>query len=122
MPNINGQLQIHTDGGPDAAEQLLAWLRDEDGLRGAVRMNSEPIKEGDLGSIPEVLTIAVTGGATVTALARTLTVWLTHRRSEITVTVSDGDRQVKLTGKRLDPDMVMRRIQELLNRENLPPA
>ncbi|MEV0712870.1 effector-associated constant component EACC1 [Nocardia aurea] len=113
MSNPYGQLHIHTDGGPEAAEQLLDWLRDEDALRGLVRLVPAPIREGDLGGVAEILTIALTGGATVTALARTLTVWLTHRRSDMNITVTRGDVSVKITGKRVDSDTVLRQIQEL---------
>ncbi|WP_157978280.1 MULTISPECIES: effector-associated constant component EACC1 [Nocardia] len=113
MPNLDEQVQIHTDGGPEAAEQLMDWLRDEDALRGLVRLTRAPIREGDLGGVAEILTVVVTGGATVTALARTLTTWLTHRRSDLNLTITRGEVSVKIDGKRLDAKTVLRQIQEL---------
>lgn len=114
MSNLSGQLQIHTDGGSRSVEQLLDWLRDEDALRGRVRMVPAPIREGDLGGVAEILTVALSGGVTVTTLAKTLTTWLTHRRSDLTLTITRGDVSMKIDGKRLDADTVLRRMQELL--------
>ncbi|WP_280345954.1 effector-associated constant component EACC1 [Nocardia abscessus] len=123
MLNPNGQLLIHTDGGFEAAQQLLGWLRDEDALRGLVRLAPAPIREGDLGGIAEIVTVTLSGGVTVTALARTLTTWLTHRRSDLSITITrkDGDASVKVTGKRLDADTVLRRIQQLLGPDDTSP-
>ncbi|MGW0327679.1 effector-associated constant component EACC1 [Nocardia sp. NPDC003183] len=117
MPIPNGQFSIHTDGGSEAAEQLLDWLSDDDALRGRVRFDPASIREGDMGGVTEILTIALgsgVAGVTVTALARSLTTWLTHRRSDLTVTLTRADGEsVKITGKRLDSDTVLRRIQDL---------
>ncbi len=106
-------MTVHTEGGLEATEQLLDWLRDEDALRGLVRRANTPIGEGDLGAITDVITVAVSSGITVTALARSLTTWLTHRRSDLDITVTRGDASVKIKGKRLDADTVLRRIRDL---------
>ncbi|SUE28943.1 Uncharacterised protein [Nocardia farcinica] len=118
MPNSDGQLLIHTNGGPDTAAQLLDWMRDDDGLRGRVRLQDRPIREGDMGAISDTVTVALGSGVTVgvvTALARSLTTWLTHRRSDITVTVtrSNGDT-IEFTGDRVDSDEVLRQIRNLV--------
>lgn len=113
MSNPGQQLLIHTDGGPEAAEQLLDWLREEDTLRGLVRLAQTPIREGDLGGIAETLTVVLGSGVSVTALARSLTTWLTHRRSDLNLTITRGDVSVKIDGKRLDAGAVWRQIQEL---------
>lgn len=119
MSEHNGQFLIHTDGGPDSAVQLLDWLRGEDGLRGRARLQNNPLREGDMGAMSEIVTIALGSGATVgivTALARSLSTWLTHRRSDITITVTrPGGESVKFTGKRVDTADVLRRIQDLAN-------
>jgi hypothetical protein len=70
-----------------------------------------------MGAASEIVTIALGSGATVgivTALARSLTTWLTHRRSDITITVTrPGGESVKFTGKRVDTAEALRRIQDL---------
>ncbi|WP_327149742.1 effector-associated constant component EACC1 [Nocardia sp. NBC_01329] len=124
MPNPDGQLLIHTDGGPDTAAQLLDWLYDDDSLRGRARFQGTPGREGEMGAVSEVVTIALGSGATVgivTALARSLTTWLTHRRSDVTVTVTRADgSSVEFNGSRVDATDVLRGIRDLTGPADAP--
>ncbi|WP_063036295.1 effector-associated constant component EACC1 [Nocardia grenadensis] len=124
MPNLDGQLLIHTEGGPDAAVQLLDWLYDDDGLRGRARLQENPVREGEMGVVTDVVTIALGSGATVgiaTALARSLTTWLTHRRSDVTITVTRaGGNSVKFNGKWVNATDVLRQIQDLAGPTDTP--
>ncbi|MEU2041700.1 effector-associated constant component EACC1 [Nocardia niwae] len=93
----------------------MDWLRDDDGLRGRVALPREPTREGDMGgAIGEIVTVALGSGVTVTALARSLTTWLTHRRSDVTVTVTRaGGSTVEFTGKRVNVNDVFDQLQAL---------
>ncbi|WP_228797161.1 effector-associated constant component EACC1 [Nocardia nova] len=116
MSNPERQLLIHTNGGAEAAEHLLDWLRDEDRLRGRVALPPTPIREGEMGgAIGEIVTVTLGSGVTMTALARSLTTWLTHRRSEITVTViHPSGNTVEFTGKRVSANDVLDQLQALV--------
>lgn len=112
------QLLIQVGDGA-AAQQLLEWLRDEDALRGRVELPRPVAREGELGgALGEIVTVAVSSGAAVgivTALARSLTTWLTHRRSDITVTITrPGGRSVEFTGQRVDAATVLGELDRLI--------
>ncbi len=124
MPHADGQLLIHTDDGPDTAGQLLDWLSGDEGLRGRAHLQDRPVREGDMGAVSEVVTVALGSGATVgivASLARSLTTWLTNRRSDVTVTVTrPGGDSVEFSGKRVDAADVLRRIQDLADSTDAP--
>jgi len=57
---------------------------------------------------------AVASAGAMTALARSLSVWLVQRRADITVTVTRPDgRKVEVTARRVDPEYVLRAVSEL---------
>lgn len=116
MPNPNGQLSIRTDGRPDDLVQLLDWLRHDDALRGRVQPQSPQIRDGHMGDPYEVLTVAVSSGGIAAALARSLTVWLTNLRSDVTITVTraNGDN-IALDAKRVKSTDVLQDIQKLID-------
>ncbi|MBF6147057.1 hypothetical protein IU505_17225 [Nocardia nova] len=67
------------------------------------------------GAIGEIVTVTLGSGVTMTALARSLTTWLTHRRSEITVTViHPSGNTVEFTGKRVSANDVLDQLQALV--------
>jgi hypothetical protein len=97
----------------DEARSLLDWLRQEDDFRGRVRLSPVAPKPGHMGGISDTLTVALGSGGAVTVLAMSISVWLKHRRSDLTVEVSIGDRTVKIDGKRVkaDPDSVQQLVE-----------
>jgi hypothetical protein len=80
---------------------LTDWLRHEVELRGRVRPVSAPPGRGELGTLADVLAIAVGSGGALTVLANSLSVWLRqpHRSTvHISVVKADGTK-IEITGE-----------------------
>jgi hypothetical protein len=84
------------DDGSDALTALATWLSGEDELRGRVRVVRGPIGDTELGSLPELLTVALGAGGAGTALVASLRIWLLTRRTSARITVETGGRSVSL--------------------------
>ena len=96
-------LRITVDGRDGDAESLRDWLRSEPELRGHLRQGETPAPEGAMGSSTELIVGVISSGA-ATVLARSLQVWLTQRRADISVKVAGPQgQQIVLDAKRV-PD------------------
>jgi len=110
------ELRIAVDGRDADVEALWDWFRHEPQLRGRLRTASSPAPEGAMGTSTELViqvAAAMAGaGALWAAVARSLSVWLTQRRSDITVKVTRPDgHQMSLTAKRVaDPETLLRQF------------
>lgn len=91
------KVQIRIDGGTgDELASVRRWLSDEDELRGRIQVVNEPIGETQLGSIPDVLTVALGASGAGTVLASSLITWLQTRRTKAKIIVQTADRFVML--------------------------
>lgn len=116
MSEPHGQYTIRTSGGPDELLRLLDWFRHDDALRGRIGPPPARIRDGQMGDIYDVLVMAVGAGGLAPALTRSLTAWLTHRRSDITVTVQRPDgAAVTFDAKRIKTPEVLRELGNLLD-------
>ncbi|MFJ7250046.1 hypothetical protein ACIQWA_36165 [Kitasatospora sp. NPDC098652] len=81
-----------TDADRGANTSLLAWLRAEDELRGRVELEAAPPHPGSLGTLADVLTVAVGAGGAVSGLTSALIAWIRRRAGEtvVQVTLADG--------------------------------
>jgi hypothetical protein len=80
-------------GDTDDVAALYRWLRSDDDLRGRVRLDQPTPGPGEMGALAEIVTVAVSSGGLVTALAGALTGWLAQRRrTPVTVEVAVGSR------------------------------
>jgi hypothetical protein len=99
-------------GAPDIDVALLEWLRAVPELRGRVQREQvalRPQQQGVSGDL--VVALASTGAAT--ALANSLQVWLTHRHTDVSVSVRGPDgREVTVTAARAHD---LTQVQELLS-------
>jgi len=121
MSEPNGALTIHTNGSPDDLLQLLDWFRDDDVLRGRVSLAPPRIRDGQMGDLYDVLMVAAGAGGFATALTRSLSTWLTHRRSDITITVKhSGGAQVTLDAQRVKTPEVLQQLRSLLDEADNP--
>jgi hypothetical protein len=80
--------------GADAAENLRAlrtWLVGEPELRGRVHLAERPPEPGQLGTVPELLSVTLGSGATVTGLTTSVIAWLRYRTSDVSCTVTKAD-------------------------------
>jgi hypothetical protein len=97
---------------PKDLPDLFAWLGREDELRGKARLQSRPLGPGEMGTLPELIAIAIGGGGAVSVLAGSLSTWLAHRKSDITLKVTGRDgRIVELTAQRVaEADELLREV------------
>jgi hypothetical protein len=87
------EARIAVKGSDRDRESLLEWLRREPELRGHVRLSSSATPAEAMGVPADVVVVqagaALAGaGAMWAALARSLTVWLSQRRCDLTVRVT----------------------------------
>lgn len=116
-----GQLIIHTTGGADSLFELLEWLNDDDDLRGRVSLPPNRIQPGRMGDLYDVLVVAVGAGGIAPALARSLTGWLTARRSDIAVSLKFGDHpEITIDGKGVSTPELAQTLQVILDKVNKP--
>jgi Effector Associated Constant Component 1 len=89
------KLQIRLAGGTgEELASLGRWLSDEDELRGKVGVLDRLIGETELGSVSEVLTVALGAGGAGTVLASSLITWLQTRRTKAKIIVQTAERLV----------------------------
>jgi hypothetical protein len=105
--------RLTVDGVDSDVEALWDWLRNEQELRGRVRVGSAPAAPGTMGVPVEV--VVTLGTATTTAatvLARSLSTWLKQRHSDVTVTVTgpDGRRAEVSVRRARDAEHVLRTV------------
>ncbi len=121
MSETQGQLTIHADeSNVDELFGLLEWFNDDDELRGRVRLPSTPIRLGEMGGVTDALVVALGAGGAASVLAQSLTAWFTHRRSDITLTLSAGGTELTIDAKRVKTPEVAQALQALLEQANKP--
>ncbi|PKW19145.1 effector-associated constant component EACC1 [Saccharopolyspora spinosa] len=105
--------KVSVDGDPGDFEQLFRLLRAE--LRGRVSLAQDQPADGAMGAGVE-LWIALPAATVVPALAGVLKVWLTHRRADVSATVTAPDgRRLKVDASRVaDPEALLEKLGELL--------
>ncbi len=108
------------DGRDADRESLWDWLRNEPELRGRLQLSAAPTPTpGEAMGAPTDLVVQVSAalagaGAVWAALARSLSVWLVQRRSDLTITVTGPEgRKVSVSAKRVaDPEQILRSVLE----------
>ncbi|MFH9347654.1 hypothetical protein [Kitasatospora sp. NPDC017646] len=106
-----------TDADRGATASLLAWLQAEDELRGRVELEAAPPQPGSLGTMADVLTVAVGTGGAVSGLTSALIAWIRRRAGETVVRVTRADgssielRATAVHG--LEPDGVATLVREV---------
>jgi Effector Associated Constant Component 1 len=86
----------------DELRSLRTWLLGEAELRGRVGIVERSPDVGELGALPEALTIALGPGGVAAAVASALIAWVRHRTSDVVLrmTFANGT-SVELDGRRL---------------------
>jgi len=98
---MNAQIRIEDDADGELAA-LSEWLQGEDELRGRVRAVYGAIGDTELGSVVELLTVALGAGGAGTVLASSLKTWLLTRRTTAKIIVESADRSVTLDVQNAD--------------------
>ena len=96
-------LQVQGDDPDEGLPELQEWLRQEPGLRGKVTPVARDPKPGELGTITDLLSVAVSGGGALTVLAASLKAFFAQpRRSDVRITIKTADgRSVEIDAKRV---------------------
>ncbi|RKT09227.1 hypothetical protein BX285_6301 [Streptomyces sp. 1114.5] len=96
------------DADTTAVGSLLAWLRAEPALRGRVEPVGTAPRPGSLGTLADVLTVALGAGGVASGLTSALIAWIRRRSGDMVVHVtrSDGSSiELRATAVHgLDPD------------------
>jgi Effector Associated Constant Component 1 len=113
-PGDNDELLIEV-----AAEYLRSladWLNSEAALHGRVRAVRPGPEAGKMGAAVELLSVALGSGGAGAVLVRSISAWLTQRRSEVSVSLKDADgREFKFSSKsaKQDPSEMFREASNL---------
>jgi Effector Associated Constant Component 1 len=102
-----------TEGDADDVVSLTAWLGMERELRGTVRPVSRPIGQTQLGSLAEVVSVALSSGGAGSVLASSLITWLRTRPTRAKLLVTAGERTVELDIRTLEE--VRPLLEQVLN-------
>jgi hypothetical protein len=105
-----GTAFITVDGTEEELRSLANWLRDEEDLRGRVRLSDAPIQEGHMGGALDAI-VAILTSTTVTTLITSLKDWSLAKRAAGNVTLklkSGSGRELELTcGSATDTQVVL---------------
>src|SRR3954451_4027101 len=118
MPENQGQLTIRAGGDTDELFSLLEWLNGNDELRGRISMPTPAMQPGQMGGLTEVLVVALGAGGVATALTQSLTAWLTHRRADITLTLTYDRTELTVDAKRVKTPEIAKALHTLLDQAN----
>jgi hypothetical protein len=91
------------DGDLADLESLQDWLGQERELTGRVRLSGSAPRRGELGTLVDVLVVALGSGGAISVLAASLKNWLSlPRRSDITIKIDRADgSSVTIDAKRV---------------------
>lgn len=108
---------INVSGAHDSGAEirsLLRWLRRDDDLPGtAVRLMPATPGPEEMGAVGDALVVALGSGGVGAVLARSLSVWVQHRTSDLKLTFHGKKGTVQLDGKRIkDPVAVVEALKE----------
>jgi hypothetical protein len=112
------QVRISVTGGPESETgSLWDWLRNEPELRGRLSQDSTTAPD-EMGGLTEIV-VSLIGAPSLAVLARSLQVWLTQQRSDVSVELTDPHgRTVKLSAKRVeDGEHLVERVIQLAGQD-----
>lgn len=89
-------------GAEESLDSLYAWLSDEEELRGRVSAAPRPIGAQELGSLPDLLTVALGAGGAGSVLASSLRTWLQTRRTTVKITMTVAGRSLTVDLQTVD--------------------
>jgi len=113
-------LRLTLNGDVQDNDSLWDWLREEPDLRGRVHQASQAVP-GHMGAMTEIIVTAATSG-TIAALARSLSIWIAQRRSDVSVTITSSDgKTVSVDASRVTAaDELIRTVLDKAAESNAP--
>lgn len=110
-------------GEPDGLYALFTWLQRDEDLRGRIRtMSRRPVPD-EMGSVVEILSVALGSGGAGAVLAGSLTTWLQTRRARISVEllVSESGETIRKVEVDADSPATVKELYGLLAPEQKQP-
>jgi len=103
------------DDGPQTIWSLENWLSNEPDLERKIRRVPTTPSPGELGAVSDTLQIALGAGGALAVLAGSLQAWFAQpRRSDVRITVVNGDKKVTIDAKRVaDIPALLREVARL---------
>jgi hypothetical protein len=111
---VNVELAVSGASDVRNVGELHEWLRRERALAGLVRRVPQPIEDGQLGGVADVLIVALGSGGVGAVLAQSLLTWIRSRRTDVSVTVSTEAGVVKIDATNLAPADVLPVLERVL--------
>ena len=113
---MEARVSLAGDRRIDELESLDDWLGGEPRLAGRVKMSGVAPREGELGSVADVLVVAVGSGGTLSVLAASLHAWLSQpRRSDVRIRVQGSSGRVaEIAADRVDPAQAEALLRQVL--------
>lgn len=110
------RISVVGDDRQGGLESLDNWLREESGLAGLVQVAGAEPRKGELGALADTLVVAVGSGGTLSVLATSLKVWLSHpRRSDIRIRLQGRDGEaIEIDANRVDTDDIETLLRQTL--------
>jgi hypothetical protein len=100
------QIRLSGDAAQAPLTELRAWLSREDALRGQVSAGQPTVPPGQMGTLAEMLIVALGAQGAGTALATSLAAWTRHRRPSVDIEVTGADgRRVKIAARDANIDV-----------------
>lgn len=101
--------------GPQTIWSLENWLSNEPDFERKIRRVPVTPSPGELGAVADTLQIALGAGGAVAVLAASLQTWFAQpRRSDVRITVVNGDKKVTIDAKRVrDIPALLREVAQL---------
>jgi hypothetical protein len=97
------EIRLGIVGGDPIEElrSLRSWLLAEEPLRGVIRHSPTAGEPADMGSVSDLLVVAVGSGGALAVLARSVSTWLEHRHPGVVLEVKGPDgAALRLEAKR----------------------
>lgn len=114
----SGEVAVSLTETEDELRSLAAWLRDEDTLRGRVRLAERPIEQGHMGATLDAVVTVVSSGTT-SAFVSSLFSWLSHKRETRKVSLkvrAENGREIEIScGSSDEVQPIIERIRSFLN-------
>jgi len=77
---VESRFVVQGANSADGLAALIEWFRHENGLGGRIRVDRSGPEPGEMGSLTDVVAVALGGGGALTALANSLLIWLRQPR------------------------------------------
>lgn len=95
-------VRVIGNNGDDSIRSLAGFLSEEAELRGRIDVVDAPPRVGELGSLVDLIEVAVGSGGAVTVLMTAITAWIQSRGSDVTIRVeASNGRKVEFDAKRI---------------------